>query len=159
MALDKDVLYAGPVEYVKIGSTYIYYTLDGVVITLDTENIEINTDQIPGPTKIKKVSHKIIISFRIPEHTTDNLKYALAQPDSNLDSNNLTIDNDERTAETVIVKIPGGTGRISHFTFTNCVFLGMSEVGYKKGEQAAFEVRLQALWSSGDSYYGIVYIT
>jgi len=153
MALNRALLYSGPVSSIQIGATPIYYTLDGVTITIETENLEINTDQIPGPTKIKKVYHKIIIAFKIPEQTLDLLKYALNQPDANISGSDMSIKNNERSAEGVTIGLPSVAGRIYSLAFYSCCFLGTTELSYKKDGQTAFEIRLQVIYDSSTSSY------
>jgi len=155
MALNKQLLYSGPVVSIVIdGSVYIYYTLDGVAISFETEWIDIHTDQIPGVTKKKKANHKIIVSFKVPELSFDMLKYALSQPDANISGDTMDINLDERPLHSIFINIPQATGRVWKFVFDSCVCLGATEIVYKKGEQTAWEIKFEAIWKSAQGRWG-----
>lgn len=156
MALDRTVLYSGPVDDILIGSDHIYYTLDGVTITYESEWLDIETDQIPGTTIKKRTKMRVLISFKVPELTIHWAKLALAQADANVSGTTLTINNDDPGEEPVDIYLPDVTGRMKELTFDRCRLLGVTEIGFNKGEQTGFKIEIEALLHLGSKQYGVI---
>jgi len=157
MSLNANLLYSGPVSFITIGSTTIYYTLDGVQIRFETQFADCHMDQIPGVATKRKMGHRVLISFKVAEFTSDMAALALAQPASNLASaRTLTIDNDLRDAEQVTIEIPQYVNRCYQFVFYKCYCLGASEVRFANGQQAAWQIDLEAVWYPALSKWGYI---
>jgi len=161
MPLNKTLLYSGPVSYISINSANpnIYYTLDGVNISFDTQWMDISVDQIPGTAIKKKLSHKIIVSFKVPELSGVLLKFAFAQPDESLVGTNLEISNNTRPTETLDIVIPTVSGRVRLFSFLRAFCLGATEIKFGNGEQTAWELKFECLYDISLLAYGDVTIT
>jgi len=122
-------------------------TIGGVTIIFDTLFTDIQTDQVPGLTDKKKVGHKITISFKVPLLSNDLLRFALAQPPSNISGNYLYINNDPPYHYSVTVELPLSSGRVKNLVFEKCVLLGATEIKISPGEQTAWEIKFEAVWA------------
>jgi hypothetical protein len=161
MALNKFQLYSGPVLYVKLtqgeGVPYtIYYTLDGITISCETEWADLQIDQIPGAVKKKKLHHRFNVSFKVPELNLNNAQFAFSQPDANLVGANLTVDNDSLPAINVKIAFPESDGRMADLEFYEAYCLGIQELVYNKGTQTCWEIKLQAIYSAEYGAYGLM---
>lgn len=154
MALDKTLIYSGPISYISVGSEYIYYTLDGVTITCETDFMDTETDQQPGPINKRKIYQKFTIGCKVVHLTNALAKFAFAQPDGNISGNNLTVDNSARPAQTITVVLSNAvSGRTISLIFNACYALGASSVLFGPRQQAAWELRFETIYSSG---YGTI---
>jgi len=154
MALDKTLIYTGPVTSVTVGGTPVYETLDGVTVTCETEFLDIENDQAPGIHKKKKINQRYTVSFKVVHLTNALAKYAFAQPDANISGVTLTLNTSERAAEAIVILLPTVSGRSTILGFSACYALGVSSIVFGPRQQAAWELKFETIYSGGT--YGYV---
>jgi hypothetical protein len=155
MAIDRTLLYAGPVTSIAIGGTTFYNTLGGVTISFETEWLDIECDQSPGFLLKRKIRHNIFIEFVLPELNYNGALASLCQPDANWSSGLkiLSISNDKRPQLQCDIIWTSASGRVHAFGGL-VEFVGNSELILNKGQQSGWKVKLQVVYNTSSSKYG-----
>ena len=153
MAVNTNLLYAGPVDQVLIGSTDIGGTFDGVVITRDDERMDILCDQVFAPVRKPLTSRKFTVVVNCAELSLANLTTALGQPAGNLTSSSIKLDETDagQMSITLVVNTPTGVGH-RYIKFDLAYIGGSSEHSYKKGVQTFIPVTMECVASSTGIY-------
>ena len=157
MAIDRNQLFSGPVNILKIGGVDVGGTLGGVNVTQEDSWFEITCDQIFGISKKKLTDRRMRITFSVAEGTLANIQKAMAQPSANLSGSTLYFTDDEQgtIALEFEVDAPDGGGKRIYY-FAIC-YISAGEHAYTKDGQTVYPVEVEALPDPDNSdRYGYV---
>lgn len=165
MSLNRQVLFSGPVDYIVVGTLGLlfYYTIEGFTLSLETNWVEIETDQVPGITKRVKNYQKLILEFTVPEMDYRGALLAFAQPDSNYvisPTHYVTVSNALRTRDQVEIHLPVSNtnpGRIIQIDISKVDWMGATQVEFGKGKQTGWKIRGESNWDDTCGWASIAF--